>query len=394
MAARMNTSILTPSADEIASIIRIDGDPVIRNLKITQCYHDLSRAITSVIGGENVNWCTFATWASKTAGRFIRGELLAIFRDALQSDRRLAAKLDRINELLRRVDATVGFGRLAVIEAIHAPVAEVSQHITVGNLAVFAELGPLFSVLCARFGEDAAYDGGTIARVVDELELKSGPPEQGGQSLLRDAVGGYYQAKFEVQADRKAELILLANAQTGLHEQVRLQPAIAASLQLPFDAALRVLFDRGLGGRYSENLHKRLRVILAGEIEPVLAEANDALNRVWRECVTRVFMTLRLPDGEIHLGKDLRPLPGQTLFPLALRSIADPDLLALLTEYRVDGMTARASGAVDWVDIAERMQFILTLFRARQQDLRLFEQPFADAQQSDIANGRLPQGPL
>ena len=390
----MNALIKAPSRQEIASIIALDGEPVMRNLKITQCYHDLSRTIAAVLGEGNANWCTFATWASKTAGRFIRGELLVIFRDALQSDRRLAAKLDRINELLRRVDAAVGFGRLAVIQAIEAPVAEVSRHITAGNLAVFTELGPLFALLCARFCEDTAYDAGTIARVVDELDLKSGPPEQSGQSLLRDAVRGYYQAKFEVPADRKAELILLANAQTGLHEQVRLQPAIAGSLKLPFGAALRELFDRRPGGRYSENLHKRLRVILAGEIEPVLAEANDELNRIWRECVTHVFMTLRLPDGEIHLGKDLRPLPGQSLFPAVLQSIDDPDLRTLLSDYRADGMTARASGAVDWADIAERMQFILTLFRARQQDLRLFEQPFAAAQRSDIANGRVPEGPL
>lgn len=392
--AEFNASINALSGQEIASIIALDDAPVIRNLKITQCYHDLSRAISSVIGHENVNWCTFATWASKTAGRFIRGELLALFRDALQSDRRLAAKLDRINELRRRVDATVGFGRLAVVQAIEAPVEEVSRHITAGNLAVFAELGPLFSLLCARFREDTAYDAAAIARLVDELDLKSGPPEQGGQGLLRDAVRGYYQAKFEAQADRQAELVLLANAQTGLHEQVRLQPAIAASLRLPFDAALRVLLDRGQSGRYSENLHKRLRVILAGEIEPMLVEADNELNRVWRECVTRVFMTLRLPDGEIHLGKDLRPQPGQSLFPAALQSINDPDLLTLLTKYRADGMTAWASGAVDWADIAERMQFILTLFRARQQDLRLFEPPFSDTQRNDIADGRLPKGPL
>jgi hypothetical protein len=40
------------------------------------------------------------------------------------------------------------------------------------------------------------------------------------------------------------------------------------------------------------------------------------------------------------------------------------------------------------------MHFILTLFRARQQDERLFEQPFTDAQRSDIAAGRMPAGAL
>ncbi len=390
----MIESLQPPSRQEIDSIIALDGEPVIRNLKITQCYHDLSRAIASANAEINVNWCTFATWASKTAGRFIRGELVAMFRDALQGDRRLAEKLDRINTLLRRVDATAGLGRLAIVQALAAPTVEVSRDIAAGNLAVFAELGPLFTVMCTRFRAGTAYDAGILESLLDELNLRPGPPEQGGQGLLRDAVRHFYQAKFEVQGDRKADLFLLANAETGLHEQVRLQPAIAGALKLPFDAALRSLFDGGPGGRYSENLRKRLGRMLASEIDPVIAEMNAELNRIWRECVTRVFMTLRLPDGEIHLGKDLRPLPGRSLFPADLQFIDNPDLRFFLAKYRADGNTALASGAVDWADISERMQFILSLFRARQQDTRLLEQPFSDAQRGDIANGRLPQGPL
>jgi hypothetical protein len=390
----MNGLLNAPSRQEIASIIGLDDEPVIRNLKITQCYHDLSWAVASLIAETNVNWCTFASWASKTAGRFIRGELLAMFRDRLQSDHRLAEKLDRINALLRRVDATAGFGRLAIVQALAAPVVEVSRHITAGNLAVFAELGPLFSVMCMRFREGTVYDGGALARLLDEFNLESGLPEQDGQGLLRDAVSHFYQAKFELQADRRAELILLANAQIGLHEQVRLQPAIVGSLKLPFSGVLRSLFDGGRGGRYSENLRKRLGHTFASKIDPLIAEVDGDLNRIWRECVTRVFMTLRLPDGEIHLGQDLRPMPGRSLFPDVLQSIDNRDLRTLLARYRADGTAALASGAIDWADISERMQFILTLFRARQQDLRLLEQPFSDAQRSDIANGCLPQGAL
>ena len=115
---------------------------------------------------------------------------------------------------------------------------------------------------------------------------------------------------------------------------------------------------------------------------------------MWRECVTRIFMTLRLPEGEIHLGKDLRKSPGRELFPADLRSIAMPELGNLLATYGADGTSAAASGAVDWADIPERMQFILTLFRARQQDQQLFEQPFSEKQRIDIAAGQIPQGAL
>jgi hypothetical protein len=277
---------------------------------------------------------------------------------------------------------------------LKAPVAEVSRFITAGNLAVFAELGPLFSLLCTRFGEDGGYDAGLLASLLDELDLKTGAPEEGGQSLLRSAVSHFYQARFTGHPGRKAELILLANSQTGLHEQVRLQPAIAGSLQLPSDAALRALLDGVFGGTPFEGGRAEVSAVLERSVKPLFAEVDEELNRIWRECTTRIFMTLRLPEGEIHLGKDLRKLPGSELFPPDLQSIEIAELRTLLASYRADGTSAEESGAADWAEIPERMHFILTLFRARQQDRRLFEQPFSDRQRSDIAAGRIPAGSL
>ena len=59
--------------EEIQRVTEIEK-PVIRNLWITQHYHSLMGALAEVIGGNNSNWSTFATWASKTAGQSIRGE--------------------------------------------------------------------------------------------------------------------------------------------------------------------------------------------------------------------------------------------------------------------------------------------------------------------------------
>jgi hypothetical protein len=62
-------------------VIGLDAEAVRRNFLITQCYHDLSAEFARVLGGENANWCTFATWASQTAGGFIReDEIPAAFR--------------------------------------------------------------------------------------------------------------------------------------------------------------------------------------------------------------------------------------------------------------------------------------------------------------------------
>jgi len=68
----------TISQPYIRSIILMDTEPVLRNLKITQAYFDLSQAIAQRLGDINANWCNFATWASKTAGRFIRMEDLNV----------------------------------------------------------------------------------------------------------------------------------------------------------------------------------------------------------------------------------------------------------------------------------------------------------------------------
>jgi hypothetical protein len=381
-----------PSLQEVEASIALDAHPALRNLRITQCYHDLSRATASVLGGANANWCTFASWASKTARRFVRGEVVAIFRDALQSDRRLAEKLGRINTILRRLESSVAFDRLIIGQVLQAPAAEVSRCITEGNLAVFAELARLFSVMCQRFAQDTRREPGFLANLLDELDLKKGAAEEGGQGLLRSAVEHFYRARSATEPDRKAELILLANAETGLHEQMRLQPAIAGSLRLPSDAAIEALLDGVFpaGGYQSER--RRLREILPNAAKALCADIDQEINRAWRQCATRTLMTLRLPGGEIHLGKDFQSSPGRELFPAVLQSIEE--LRDMLAAYRADGYSAAASGAVDWADIRERFHFILTLFRARQQDARMFEQPFSDAQRRDIAAGRMAQGAL
>jgi hypothetical protein len=64
-----------PSFPTVSDVERIasQDDPVLRNLRITQCYHELALAMVERTG-RYANWCTFATWASKQAGQTIRKE--------------------------------------------------------------------------------------------------------------------------------------------------------------------------------------------------------------------------------------------------------------------------------------------------------------------------------
>jgi hypothetical protein len=65
-------AVPAPTPEEVRRIAAI-ADPVLRNLEITYCYFRLSDAFTQRTG-QCANWCTFAVWASKQAGRTIRGE--------------------------------------------------------------------------------------------------------------------------------------------------------------------------------------------------------------------------------------------------------------------------------------------------------------------------------
>jgi hypothetical protein len=60
---------------------------------------------------------------------------------------------------------------------------------------------------------------------------------------------------------------------------------------------------------------------------------------------------------------------------------------------RTDG-TGAPTGARDWAVLEERMNFIVNLFRSRQQDAALFDPPFSNAQLEVLAEGQLPPGPL
>src|SRR5687767_2502159 len=75
--------------------------PVLRNLLITQRYHDLSHDLTAALGRTDANWATFATWASKTAGRSIREEdVPPELTEFLRKEAALDQRLDRFRRRL------------------------------------------------------------------------------------------------------------------------------------------------------------------------------------------------------------------------------------------------------------------------------------------------------
>ena len=213
--------------DGIAAI----ADPVIRNLRITQAYHELSAAAAERLGSV-ANWCTFATWASKQAGRTIRQEdLRRAFEDALGSSSVTAGNVGNAAAEARRYGSHIGpDDLLTAVWAILDPsaaFARASAAVARGNLLVFEEVGREFARFDVECGSVTHADPDVVTRFLDGL--RPGDPPT-GQRFLRQAFAHYLQARSVADPVSRAQLVLLANLEIGFHEQVHLQPEIAAAL--------------------------------------------------------------------------------------------------------------------------------------------------------------------
>lgn len=362
------SSLATP--EDCEAIVRTEH-VVLRNLKITQMYHRLSLDIARLVGQRDANWCTFATSASKTAGYSIRREEMP-FLDTWQklcSVPRIGTLLEPFGQTLASVSASVGLS-----ERIDAILDDVSAHISAGNLKVFAELGPLFAKFVARFHDSPEYERAALVAFLDET-LLVGPTELGGQDLLREALTHYYDAMFEQSEKARAELMLLGNLKIGWHEQMRLQPQIEAALNVPIEVGLR----GAVAFRGGERLERRIA---------------EAIRKPMREMATRLLMRLRLPRGDMRLGRDVPAVHRRSMFPDVLRTLHNAELVALVAKLDNDVDTCVGSYASDWASLEQRMNFIVDLFRTRQRSLDLFESPFEYDQRLQMEAERIPHGRL
>lgn len=374
------------SLERIDWVIGLDGDPVRRNLLITQCYHDLSAELARVLAGGNANWCTFATWASRTAGGFIReDEIPAAFRLLLGRFEPLHVTLARANAALGRVGEDAALDDDSILGLVRDVVHDVSRLVATGNLVVFGELGPVFSRLIVALGGSSGPD----ALEAVEATLRPGLSERGGQSLLRSALEHYVAARLDPDARRKAQRMLLANGQVGLHEQIRLQPYIAGAIDAPIRAALYEFLDES-GEALPRVLRKEMHAIMSRLLHPVA----DAAERLWQEFSTRELMTLTLPDRTLVLGEDLPAPRGQPLYPAILDPIDDPETAELLLQYEANRPGTRDTAATDWARLSDRMRYILDLFRSRQRDRKLMNEPFTEEQRAAILAGKPVPGKL
>ncbi|CAG0931901.1 hypothetical protein TFLX_02342 [Thermoflexales bacterium] len=389
---------LDHSIPTLAEVDRIAAlpDVVIRNLQITQCYHELAVALATRSAG--ANWCTFATWASKQAGQTIRQE---DFARLLEKARRSASiRAPAAPEVAASAQALGSQQSLVemqetVWDVINplAAVARASAAVGRGNLKVFEEIGREFARFCAACLNDAAFDSEKIARFCEELH-PGDPPA--GQHYLRQAFTRYYQAFFESETAVRAQLMLLANIEIGFHEQTRLQPEIAEAMNAALldHKEFRLRLIKALFPQNSGWVRLRLFLLKLFDRPRPLDAALDNLQaearRIAHLIITEYVMTIGLPhDVILHLGQDLL-----AEFPPALQQITLSDLQALLAQLDPTPDSPRESGAVDWSALPDRLHYIIELFRCYHESVDLFESPFTAEQVAALKAGRLPKGRL
>ena len=377
----------------VAEVDRIAGhpEPVVRNLQITHCYHRLSRVLAARTGG-GANWCTFAVWASKQIGQTIRQEDLARTVERLLKSSPEA--VDLVVRRLRRsvpqedVDRVRRTVRQAVVTT--ARLDDVSAASARGNLKVFEEIAREFARFLAEFAD---HDDGRIREFCDALRPGE-PPD--GQRYLRQAFTRYHRAMTIHDPKRRAELLLLANIEIGLHEQTRLQPEIAAALQAPVidpRELERRLFDLLLpGNRVVRWLRLALLTVLGrrAAVRSAGEQLADQARVLVRRAVTEHLMTLALPGGELlDLSHDL-----PATFPPLLVELSEPELLALLEIVDPTADSLLDTAARDWADLPDRMHYIVDMFRCHALRGDLLDPPFTAEQVEALAAGRRPVGAL
>jgi hypothetical protein len=380
------------TAPDVAEVRRIAAirEPILRNLEITQCYWRLAGALARRTGA-GANWCTFATWASRQAGSTIRGEdSVGLLRTRLGRRAELLHPIASLwRRLLRRglLDPTTRLGR--VVAELHTPfdaLERASDAVSRGNKKVFEEIGLEFARYLQECPPNAAVESREVQAFLDAL-APGDPPD--GQRHLRQAFVRYQRMEPDTKA--RAEQLLAANLEIGLHEQTRLQPEIREALDAPYRTEedlgwrlLEVLLPRGTRAR--RVVPDRSAAAVSGWVGARIERAGEAIAR---EVITRSLMVLSLPGRVLWLGTHL-PDP----YPQALQEIADEELAALLAVYEPVAPASDDCGARDWSVLEQRMHYIVHLFRSWHDQADLSRPPFTPAQLRSIGAGVIPDGDL
>jgi hypothetical protein len=356
-------------------------DPVLRNLCITQRYHELAVALQDAGYGDDATWCAFAVWASKTAGATIRGEVLPDrARALLLHDDESQAALHRFNHgLAARALQDLTHDHLG--QLIKGVAGDVSMQIAAGNVLVFGELGPVFTELVQALHSKPATQAALATTMAPAVTTLGTDTDANSAAAAFDCYG---LAVFS--ATQRSSLVLQANVLAVAHEQRRLQPAISGALNAAISDTLKKLIEKDIIGHLPTEGARRTCDELTDDLCAVLDAA-------WDRALTESVMRLVTASETFDLRQDI-PALSTGMFPSGLRTLSGTPAEPVFAQWDKTAGTGAPSGAHDWAILDERMNFIVNLFRSRQNDATLFAPPFSPQQLAVLDQGQVPPGPL
>jgi hypothetical protein len=355
----------------------------LRNHRITLAYGDLSHQLAHLMAGTDdvgqwdANWCSFATWSSKTIGTCI--------------DRQPEHGL--IHHMVRRLPAPLGRWVFSASEHLlcrgHGAIY---RTLAIGNRLVFLEIGTAIGHFVDTFrskpdGEPhPEFDAYWVEMVafLEELShldpswMAVDPPDP---RTLKAGMLAYHAALSEKDPKARAELVLLGNLLLGAYEQTRVDTYLTATLSF-FTLSW---------------LHRIMRGPKRG-LMAVLGRGMAApFSTLYSLFATRFFLVLDIPRGEetvaLRVGQPVPSLDGNgTLsFPSVLRQVANPELQAVLTCYDISDGKTNKTRAANWGSFADRMNYITNLFRSRQRAAGIFRPPWPSGVEKHLLAGELPR---
>jgi hypothetical protein len=345
-----------------------EPDPVLCNLKITLAHRTLSGLLQEVTGRDaGANFHSWAVWGSKKAGVTVRQEDLegalhdaSVVAGIVGSGVGVGCAFLLTRAVLPGIGGAGWLGLLLLGAALGAGCgalvgraiarwsrAEASRLVLEGNRLVLDDIGRQTARFYAAFEGGAPIGAEALAAFLDGMA--PGPPEQGGQDLLRAAFAQYARAANARDLREKHQAAYYANCLAILNEHVKLQPYIRKSM--PF---------------------------------------------IVRRCVTKRMLKFDIGPLSLSVGEDVPPIEGIE-YPETLRELLAPELRDFLGgqggwDRRRD--TLQGSRADDWTRLEDRMGYIVDLFRCFHLDRSVLASPYEEGQVLAIAAGSVPNGPL
>lgn len=232
------------------------------------------------------------------------------------------------------------------------------------------------------------------------------------RAVLQEAVLPYFQVlasgltRLETDAagqKKRAELILLGTIRLEAYAQTRLQPVLKRNLSYVPDA-LRAIVGSRLTGRTN-----RPTVALRRAYERS-RKASALFDEAFEIAATRHVFGLVLGQEVLSLGRDLPLAPPAnpvlrdrqpegdlnryklgSFFPHDLQALREPDVWTAWQQFDRSTGEGSRTAVDDWLRYEERLNFIVNMFRSRQQLSALYNRPMSLRPAEPVPPG--PPGP-